>query len=99
MLNAMSAPSNILGTSPEDLRNFNSAFGAVIVRRRIALGMEQIAFARMVGLSNSHLRKIEAGEGNPMLATICKLASAFGTLPSDLIHEAESLLVEVKPVP
>lgn len=64
------------------------AFGEVITTRRIKCGMEQREFSRVVGISNSHLRKIEAGETSATLSTIAKLASALDTDAGDLVTEA-----------
>ena len=64
------------------------AFGATIAARRRTQGFEQREFARVVGISNSHLRKIESGETSPTLSTIAKLAGALGTDASDLVDEA-----------
>lgn len=64
------------------------SFGLVVSRRRVAARMEQREFSRVVGLSNSHLRKIEAGEVSPSLTTILKIASALDTDAGDLVGEA-----------
>lgn len=71
------------------------AFGQVIASRRVKCGMEQREFSRMAGVSNSHLRKIEAGETSPTLTTIVKLASALDTDAGDLVIEACDKIQEV----
>lgn len=45
-------------------------------------------FARVVGISNSHLRSIESGSVSPTLVTICKIASTLDEEPSKLVDEA-----------
>lgn len=42
----------------------------------------------MVGVSLSHLREIERGEGNPMLTTQHRIAAALGTTIDDLAKTA-----------
>lgn len=76
------------GVSPDDLRALKAAFGIVVARHRKHAGIEQSVFARMVGMSNSHLREIESGGGNPMLTTQHRIAAALGTSADVLTAEA-----------
>lgn len=65
------------------------AFGATVTARREMCGYSsQRQFARVVPLSNSHLRLIEEGETSPRLSSIEKIASALGTDAADLVCEA-----------
>ena len=64
------------------------AFGATVTARRKKLNFDQREFARIAGISNSHLRKIEGGETSPMLTTVAKIAAALGTDAVDLVDEA-----------
>lgn len=79
---------NAFGTSSEDLRALKAAYGAVVARRRTQAGINRTVFARMVGVSLSHLREIERGEGNPMLTTQHRIAAALGTTIDDLAKTA-----------
>ncbi|MDO4290228.1 MAG: helix-turn-helix transcriptional regulator [Eggerthellaceae bacterium] len=63
------------------------ALGETISNRRLELRYEQRQFARIAGISNSHLRKIEGGETSPTLSTIAKIASALDTDAADLVSE------------
>ena len=52
----------------------SAALGRAIADRRDEKGFaSQREFSRVVGISNSHLRKIEAGEISPRLSTIHKI--------------------------
>lgn len=73
---------------PTESERMKVAFGEVVASRRIECKMEQREFSRVAGISNSHLRKIEAGETSATLSTIVKLASALGTDAGDLVTEA-----------
>ena len=64
------------------------AFGSVIAREREEANFKQRPFARMTGISNSHLRSIEAGEVSPTLVTICKIAEALDIEPQNLVAQA-----------
>lgn len=66
----------------------SAAFGGVVATRRAAMGLGQREFARIVGISNSHLRKIESGEVSPRLLTVVKIAEALGVSPEELVGEA-----------
>jgi transcriptional regulator with XRE-family HTH domain len=52
-------------------------FGKVLTGQRVASGFGQRHFSRLVGISNSHLRKIEAGETSPTLVTLYKIADVL----------------------
>mgnify|MGYP002589553469 FL=1 len=47
-------------------------------------------------MSRSHLAMIETGRKVPNLATICKLAYAFGIQPHDLVRQIEEALKEAE---
>ncbi|WP_165173321.1 helix-turn-helix transcriptional regulator [Adlercreutzia sp. ZJ242] len=64
------------------------AFGKAVSSRRLAHKFEQREFSRVVGISNSHLRKIESGETSPTLTTIDKIARALDTDAADLVCES-----------
>lgn len=69
------------------------ALGHVIARHRNASRIDsQREFARVVGISNSHLRGIEAGEISPTFVTIYKIATTLEEEPTELIAEACELI-------
>lgn len=81
----------VFGASAEDLRALKTAYGKVLAHRRTQSGINRTDFARMVGISISHLREMEDGEGNPMLTTQHRIAAALGT---DISEMAKSTLIE-----
>lgn len=70
-----------------------SAFGAVVVRHRIEIGMNREQFAEMAGLGASHLCRIERGDHAPSLITIRKIADAFGYTCGELLDETDEYLI------
>lgn len=83
----------ITSISSESIR---LAFGAIIAREREAAHFKQRPFARMTGISNSHLRSIESGAVSPTLVTICKIAAALEAEPSKLVEDACKLAAKPK---
>jgi transcriptional regulator with XRE-family HTH domain len=68
------------------------AFGKRLAEVREAAGFTQSSLARAVGLSQSAISQIEAGERNPSYETIRQLATAMGLTPSYLVGgEVEGL--------
>lgn len=66
--------------------------GAVTVRSlRLDRGMSQVELARMLGTSQSHVARIEAGTENLALATLRKLADALSV---DMNGLNDALLVQ-----
>ncbi len=63
--------------------------GRRVLKRRIELGLSQKALAEKVGTSQNRIYLIEAGEANPTLDTLERLASALGATFE--IHPAEPL--------
>ncbi|MBR2682064.1 MAG: helix-turn-helix transcriptional regulator, partial [Atopobiaceae bacterium] len=78
-------------TSPqlEDNDLIRSTFGAVLKRYREKAGYSQRSFARAVGISNSHLRKIESGETSPSLITVYRLSAVLDRPVTDIIIEMD----------
>ena len=68
------------------------AFGEVVTKHRIDAEYEQRPFARVVGISNSHLRKIEAGETSPTLVTVWKIAAVLEVDPDILLAETSRIV-------
>jgi transcriptional regulator with XRE-family HTH domain len=49
--------------------------------------MTQETLAAAVGIGSRHLQKIEAGEVNVTLSTICRIASVLAVDPGSLLQE------------
>lgn len=78
-----------LSTHQDESERLNAALGKTIADRREKMGfVSQREFSRVVRISNSHLRKIEAGEISPRLSTIHKIAVVLETDAADLVNEA-----------
>lgn len=56
-------------------------FGASLRRLRKSAGLSQRGFAKLVGLDQAHLSKLERGERLPSWRTMRRLARAF---PEDI---------------
>ncbi len=76
-------------TPPEPFA-LNAHFGHVVWRHRRAHGWSQEEFAFRAGLNRSYGGEIERGSANPSLATVVKIAEAFGIAPSVLVGEVEA---------
>ena len=74
-------------TGSVDAAALKVAFGRVVYEHRLAGAIEQRPFSRTSGVSNTYLRRIEAGESMPTLYTVAKIAAAFGIEASDLVDE------------
>jgi len=68
------------------------SFGKVLAAQRMAAGFGQRAFSRQVGISNSHLRKIEAGETSPTLVTLYKFADVLGVETGWLLSQTDMVM-------
>jgi transcriptional regulator with XRE-family HTH domain len=70
-------------------------FGARLAKVREDAGFTQSSLARAVGLSQSAISQIEAGERNPSYETIRQLAGAMNLTPAYLVGgEVEGLSEE-----
>jgi len=54
------------------------SFGRTIRERRKYLGIDQLSFCNIAGLSQHTLSSIENGTGNPSLATLIKILDVLG---------------------
>ena len=72
------------GTKTFDV-NSATAFGAVVSRERLAIGVSQEALAAMANMDRSGLSKIERGRNQPSLQAILNLANALGHEPAKLL--------------
>lgn len=64
--------------------NAGSRLGEAVRRLREATGVGPDRFAREHGWNRDVWRRIEAGEANPSLATLVRIAAALGTTVSAL---------------
>jgi transcriptional regulator with XRE-family HTH domain len=70
-------------------------FGARLAKIREEAGFTQSSLARAVGLSQSAVSQIEAGERNPSYETIRQIAEAMNLSPAHLVGgEVEGLSEE-----
>lgn len=60
-------------------------FGEAVRRRREGQRLSQRALADMISTSQGYLWQIEAGQANPSLDMICKIADALGCAVCDLV--------------
>lgn len=63
--------------------------GRAVRGARLARGLTQEEVARRSGFGWRHIQKIEAGEVNVTLRTICMLAIAVGVDPGVLLRESD----------
>ncbi len=67
------------------------AFGRVVRRFRISLGISQEELADRANIHRTYIGGIERGERNPTLTMIHRLASALGVNPAHLIEPEAAL--------
>ncbi len=66
--------------------NLRHILGTNVRRLRRAHGMSKVDFCMTAGISRPILDKMERGEANAQLDTLCKVAAALGVEPSDLLR-------------
>jgi transcriptional regulator with XRE-family HTH domain len=66
-----------------------AAFGAVVRRRRRALGLSQKKLGERCGLTQEYISGIERGTRNPTLKSIWTLAEGLDASAGALLLEAE----------
>lgn len=64
-------------------QRLNSAFGDDVLRLRVDAGIARTALARVAGINDSYLARIEAGVAQPSTETCVRLGLALG---ADLAH-------------
>jgi transcriptional regulator with XRE-family HTH domain len=69
-----------------------TAFGAVVRRRRCALGLSQQKLGERCGLTQEYISGIERGVRNPTLKSIWTLAGGLEVSPGDLLLEGEEIM-------
>jgi transcriptional regulator with XRE-family HTH domain len=70
----------------------DDAFGVALRKLRGVSSLSQEQLAEKSGLHRTYISLLERGEKSPTLTTICKLASALGVTPHNLVQEAEQIL-------
>ena len=74
---------------------------APLVARRQHLGLSQDDIARVTGLTQATLSRMERGVGDPRLSTIQQSARALGMdlrlIPRELLHHVDELLRATTP--
>lgn len=60
-------------------------FGELVRLLREQAGLSQEEFAERAGVHRTYVGGIERGERNPTLLTICRLATALGVPPKQLL--------------
>lgn len=70
----------------DDMEFRRRQLGRRVKQRRVEAGYTQVAFADMVGTSQSYLWKLEAGRINTSIEALCRIADALGTSVADLIE-------------
>lgn len=69
-----------------DMESRRKQLGRRIKQRRVEAGHTQVAFAAMIGTSQSYLWKLEAGRINASVEALCRIADALETSVGDLIE-------------
>lgn len=76
------------------IRRLSVRIGLVIRRHREKMKISQERFANEYEIDRTHYSAIERGQQNMTLATLERIAEAFGKVPSQLLREAEKLDLE-----
>ena len=63
--------------------------GCVIKNLRREKGLSQEVLSGFAGIARTHLTMIENGSKSANFETICKIASALGLKPSELVKQIE----------
>ena len=67
-------------------------FGKALVRVRTRLGISQYQLAKISGISEEYLNKLENGKREPRAAMIIRLGRAMGIAPGELINVTDRLM-------
>lgn len=67
-------------------------FGKALVRVRTRLGISQYQLAKISGISEEYLNKLENGKREPRAAMIIRLGRGLGVSPGDLLNEMDRLM-------
>lgn len=66
-----------------------ATIGRTIRSLREQRGMSQEVLSGLAGMYKSHLGRIERGEKKPNLDSLCRIASALGLEPHELLQRIE----------
>lgn len=69
-------------------------FGKALVRTRTKLGISQYQLAKLSGISEEYLNKLENGKREPRATMVIRLGRALGIAPGELINETDRLMRE-----
>jgi transcriptional regulator with XRE-family HTH domain len=72
-------------TSDKKLGRLVADLGAAIRERRQAKNLSQEALAEIADFDRTYVSLLERGERNPSFTNLCRIASALGTTPSELL--------------
>ena len=72
----------------------NSAVGKTIKALRKEKALSQDVLSGLAGIARTHLSMIESGSKQANFETLCKIASALGLRPSELVAEIEKNMQE-----
>lgn len=65
----------------------DTAFAKNLRQRRHAAGLSQIGLAELTGLSQTWISRLEAGDGNPTVGTLKRVANALKIQLPELLAE------------
>jgi transcriptional regulator with XRE-family HTH domain len=77
------------GAEHTTAKEIQRRLGRAVRSARMAKALTQEEVARRSGFGWRHIQKIEAGEVNATLRTICKLAAAVGVDPGALLSQPD----------
>ena len=69
----------------EEVRRIRAQFGRRLYELRKQSELSQERLANLAGVDRTYVSRAEAGDHNPTLVTIHKLAKALGVEPSELL--------------
>lgn len=69
-------------------------FGRALVHVRTKLGISQYQLAKLSGISEEYLNKLENGKREPRATMIIRLGRALGIASGELINETERFMRE-----
>lgn len=76
-------------TGSSKLDTYSRGLGAHVRRLRKSVSLTQEELAKRTGLSADTIRRLEASSFSPTLATLFRIAAAFGQTPAQLLAEME----------
>jgi len=79
----------IAGATPEATSMLARRIARNVIAARIALDLSQDQLVSRSGVSKGTIVQIEQGDGNPNVATLCRLAVALGLSVEDLVSDPQ----------